>query len=414
MARAFLAASLALASIAPAPGAAQQTVERISMSEALERFGSQSLELRIARAEAAEASGIARQTRAWDNPVLGVNTERLDRDDGSYSETIAGLAQRVEWPGRIAARGRAADHRVASASAGFHADSTRLVFDVRSAYVAAWAAEARAAAIRRSVDVIRQVATAAERRLEEGDISGFEVRRLGLERIRSEQDAARVELAASTARRTLAVRISAGDAVREVGPATPISGLPPAVARQDALAAVEGRPDLRSAARAEEAARAEAAVAAMGWIPAATFSVGAKDQSDGFAGPVFGVALPLPLFDRRGGDRQAAEARADAAAATLDLRRRAAMADVLRAIDRYEAMREQLGGMGDQVLEDADALLASARAAWQEGEISLVELLDAARAFRDALDGAVALRAEVWIAYYDLMRAMGRAPEGER
>ncbi|PWG72608.1 hypothetical protein DF186_24005, partial [Enterococcus hirae] len=78
----------------------------------------------------------------------------------------------------------------------------------------------------------------------------------------------------------------------------------------------------------------------------------AKDQSDGFGGPVFGVSLPLPIFDRRGGERAAAEARADAAAATLDLRRRAANADVLRTLDRYETMRAQLTQMGDGVAED--------------------------------------------------------------
>ncbi len=46
--------------------------------------------------------------------------------------------------------------------------------------------------------------------------------------------------------------------------------------------------------------------------------------------------------------------------------------------------------------------------------MTLVELLDAARAYRDARLMAVSVRAQAWIAYYDLLRAMGRAPEGER
>ena len=42
------------------------------------------------------------------------------------------------------------------------------------------------------------------------------------------------------------------------------------------------------------------------WIPEATLTLGYKDQRDGFSGPIFGVALPLPIFDQKGGLADAA------------------------------------------------------------------------------------------------------------
>ena len=45
--------------------------------------------------------------------------------------------------------------------------------------------------------------------------------------------------------------------------------------------------------------------------------------------------------------------------------------------------------------------------------MTLLELLDAAGTFRDARLSALSLRSAAWIAYYDLLRAMGDSPEGE-
>jgi outer membrane protein TolC len=94
----------------------------------------------------------------------------------------------------------------------------------------------------------------------------------------------------------------------------------------------------------------------------------------------------------------------------LGLRRREARNDLLAAHERHVSTRAGLAA-GAGLLDDADALLEAAETAYTEGEIGLVELLDAARAFRDAGTTAVALQADAWIAYYDMLRAMGRASE---
>ena len=398
---------------ATAPGPAllaQDEVPRVTLAEALAAFGEHSLALAIARSRADEAAGVARAYRSYVNPALSLVREDLRNGDEAYWETTAGLIQQMEWPGRTGARGRVAIHSRDAALARFRADSIRLAHEVREAYVRAWLAEATQATAREAAGVIRTVAEAAEQRLEEGDISAYEVRRLRLARVRAEQEVAEAGLAVRAARRRLATLMGSEAGTDEVGPAEGIAGGPPMVEAEAALGAVAARADVEAAERQLDAARARVAVAATEWVPDPTLGLGYKDQADGFAGAAVTLNLPLPVFDRGGGTRDEAAAREAAAAYRHDLTRRLAEMDVRGALDRYEAARTRLEAAGDLLLADSDALLATARAAYAEGEMTLLELLDAAGAFRDARVSALSLRSEAWVAYYDLLRSVGRSP----
>lgn len=407
-----LAAILAVGGAAvPGPVVlAQDGVRRVTLAEALAAFGEHSLALAIARSRADEAAGVARAYRSYVNPALSLVREDLGNGEEDYWETTAGLVQQLEWPGRTSARGRVATHTRDAALARLRADSIRLAHEVREAYVRAWLGEETEAAAGEAAGVIRRVAEAAARRLEEGDISAYEVRRLRLARVRAEQEVVEAALATRAARRKLAALIGSETGTDEVGPAEGIAGGPPMVAAEAALEAVAGRADVAAAARDLDAARARVAVAATEWVPDPTLGLGYKDQADGFAGAAVTVNLPLPVFDRGGGTRDEAAAREAAAVYRHDLTRKLAEMDVRGALDRYDAARARLEAAGDLQFADADALLATARAAYAEGEMTLLELLDAAGAFRDARVSALSLRSEAWIAYYDLLRSVGRSP----
>lgn len=406
--------AVAAAVAAPCRGVlAQDGVERVTMAEALESFASSSLELRIARAEAEAAIGTARQYRTYANPDFSLVHESLGGANGGYRETIAGVAQRVEWPGRTAARSGVAVHAIGGASARFRADSVRLAFQVREAYVTAWLAEEQERTTREAEAVIRLVAEAARERLEVGDISLYEARRFELELVQAEREAAEAALVARAARRTLAVLISPEGRGDEVGPAEAIAGLPPAVTHASALAALGRRPDVEAAARDLDAASARSNVAITTWLPDPTFSLGYKDQTDGFSGAALSVALPVPVFDRGTGRRYGAAAQETAAARRMELARRLAQLDLIAAADRYTSTRAQLEATGQDPSDDADFLLRTARTLYAEGEMNQLELLDAAAVFRDARIATLSLRGAAWIAYYDLLRAMARAPGEE-
>ena len=143
--------------------------------------------------------------------------------------------------------------------------------------------------------------------------------------------------------------------------------------------------------------------------PDVTLTGGYKRQSDGFDGFFLGVSVPLPTFDRRKGDLEAADAGLRAAVARVDLTRRSIEIDVGRSLAAYTSVSERIDLIRDQLLTGTDDLLRIARVSYSEGEMSLLELLDAAEAFRESQIMESQLKSEHWIRYYDLERAMGTA-----
>ena len=397
---------------APAVLLGQDGVRRVSLTEALESFGLNSIELGIARSEAAEIAGAARQSRAYANPGFSINRDDLGSEDARYWENTLRLVQQVEWPARTAARARAAAHAANAGAARLRADSIALAFHVREAYVRAWLAEETEAVVRQALTVVEGVAEDAELRLEAGDISAYRARRLRLARVQAERDWVQAALDARGARRRLAALIAPGSGVEEIGPSEGPAGVPPPVTRETALLALARRPDLDAAVLELDAARAGEEIAETYRLPTPTLGLGYRQQHGGLAGPSLLLDLPLPLFDRGVGGRQEAAARASGAARRLDLGRRLARYDLVAASDRHTTGRAQLEAAEAGLLADGAALLESALAAYAEDAMTLLELLDAANAFRSARTSALAVRAEAWIAYYDLLRAMASAPAG--
>ncbi|MCY4398966.1 MAG: TolC family protein [Gemmatimonadetes bacterium] len=409
--RALLALVLCSPFLLPTPLLGQGEVRRLSLREAMQSFAENSLELKIARSEAAGLTGAALQSRAYSNPAISFSRDDLGHESEKFWEETFLLVQQVEWPGRTAARGRVATHTIGAGAARLLADSIELAFVVREAYAQAWFEEQAEQVVRQTASVIRGVAEDAETRLEAGDISAYEARRLRLERVQAEQAMAEAALRARDARRRLATLIAPGAGTEEIGPSEGMDGVPPIVTRETALGALPGRPDLQAVARELDAARAGEQVARSSWIPDPTVGLGYRHHLDGFAGASIALDLPFPLFDRGTGTRQEAAAQSSGAAYRLDLRRRLARYDLMAASDRYDSGRARLEAAAPELLVDGEALLASATAAYAENEMTLLELLDAAGAFQNARLSAMSLRLEAWVAYYDLLRAMGGTPE---
>lgn len=383
----------------------------VGPDRALELFHRHSLELRAARADYRAAAGRASQAAAYPNPAVSMLREDLTRGDEEYSESSFTLRQALEWPGRTAARSRASDRAAAEARSGFRSDSLRLLLEVRRAYLRAAEAEARAEVLEAVAAVFREAVEDGEVRREEGDISGYELRRLKLERARLEQRLAGTRIERDAARRDLAARILPGSDTVALSTRGLPDGRPPAVDREAALSAALRRPGVTAGRHAVRAAEAEASAARLRRVPELELTGGYKSQADDFDGAVLGVSLSLPVFDRQSGAVQAAEASRTAAASRLDLRRRQARNDVLRALERYRSVRRRSRTVADELLAPAEDLLEIGRTAYAAGEMELVELLDGADAYLSSRLTALELRTELWIAYRELARAMGGAPE---
>ena len=218
---------LVLAALAAPPSLAAQEAPGITLEEALRLFAVNNLDLRMARARAVEAAGLARQAAAFPNPTVAVTHEPLSVARRSYQESYLNVSQRVEVPGKRGARADAADHARTAAIAQLQADSTRLAFEVKRAFVEAALAAERAGVTERVTEVFRVASTSASTRHREGDVSLYDLRRIGLERARYENLEADAALSTGVAERALSsesqeagsrlsVVLAAAGAVREL------------------------------------------------------------------------------------------------------------------------------------------------------------------------------------------------------
>ena len=387
---------------------AQSPARRVSIDEALRLFAANNLDLRIARLEAAEFRGIARQAGAFPNPTMSVTHEPLSGGAVDYSESYFTLSQRLELPGQRSARTEGAEWAVRAAEARFGADSVRLAFEVKRTYVQAVLAEDLLAVTERVAGVFRVAARSAAIREAQGDISRYELRRILVERSRYETLLADAEIRASSVRRSLALLILPESDLAEVSPTGLDADTPPEPAFDFIAREVASRrQEIAAAQAAVEAAVANVRLRRAERVPGVTATGGYKRQADGLRGAFIGVAIPIPLFNRNAGAVAGAEARVGTLETRLGLTRRQVDNDLRRAIESYESVKRRANLLGNDVLDASSDLLQIAQVAYDLGEMGLLEILDAAEALSGARKASAQLKADLWTAYYNLERAIG-------
>jgi outer membrane protein, heavy metal efflux system len=393
--------------------AARDTVRRISLGEAIQRLESQNLELRLALEEATAAEARIAAAGVLPNPALSASREQLSGDPGIHHETLLQVGQSLPLGGQRGLRREAARQTAEAARARFDGDRLRLAFEVHRTYLRAAAAEADLAGLDETTEVFRRVEESGRSRLAEGDISRFDQSRLQIERARYETLLARARLALSEASRELTLLV-APDSVGThtlILPSERLDELAAGAAVADietALLAAAGRADVRAAGAEIEAAEAVLTLQRRLRIPDVTLSGGYKHQADGYQGVVVGVSVPLPLWDRNRGGIAEAEANLAAARTRRELALRRAESEIRRAWETRRSLEERNRLIGETLLPESAGLLETARLAYAEGEMTLIELLDAADAYRGARESVTALLTDYLSATYELERATGR------
>lgn len=390
---------------------AQENERHVTFQEAAALLAENNLSLHLSRFDAAEQSALARQAAAYPNPSLTVTHEPLSRDGESTSETYFNLNQPVEWSGMRRARIQAAEWLAESAEGRFQADSLSLLFDLASAYVEASAASQTYEAVLRITDIFREADRAAEEQYESGELSGYQARRISVERARYENRLALLELESHRWQRRLAALIVPEEQGVRIVPATELSVEAPV---PDLTAAIEQAQQQRT-----ELVRTQAEVAAAQFAmtglqksvaPAPVLTAGYKRQSNGFNGLFLGALIDLPVFDRKQGSIQAATSRLHRAETQRLLTERQIEQEIRMTYDTYESLAWRTDALAGDLLADAEALLLAAQTSYEEGEIELVELLDASDAYYDAQMTTISLNTRLLVAYYDFMRATGHIP----
>jgi cobalt-zinc-cadmium efflux system outer membrane protein len=314
-------------------------------------------------------------------------------DDHEY---VARIDQEIETAGRRRLRTVASEAAIAVAESRVD-DARRLLdLDVRRTYFQVVLAKADLEVANGALGEIDRVIDLNRARATQGEISGAELRRLQVERLRFVDDVFAAELALRNTRAALLTWMNVPDltatfdvmeplqpaaAVTPVTIATAGPALQPsAVAlRTQALAT---RPDVIAAAR--EVARADTETQLQRALRSPNVTVGGGYSHLGGLNTVaFGVTVPLPLFNRNPGGVARADAERRRAENERSFVTLAVSLDVQQAINAVDINRQRVQYIEREYLSNARESRDIVQASYRLGAAGLIDYLDAQRAFRD-------------------------------
>lgn len=400
-----LARALALIAAVLCGSASEARAYDLTETEALRllREGPYHRELQ-ARVEIARAR--SRQGTFYPNPSVSTTFESAGRTDFYMFE------QPLALNGRLRLLSQAGESLVAAADSLAEHELRGIEAQVRRAFHRLAHAQRREHRIRAGIVDLRELHRILEERESAGEGSRFDRLRAEREIVERETELAGAEAAIAEAQASLASYLGAGvDSDRLVAngtllPAYPLPALADAVA--DGLAA---RSDYRVEADRIREHEFRAAAAGRRRIPNPVVSGGLKRAEIGdrtASGPVLAVSIGLPVFDKGRSDRQLAEAEAARARASREILETRIRAEVRSAHAALRIRRRIAGEYGSGSGSRAAEIRRIAEIAYREGEVGILELLDAYRVAQVAELRLLELRADAKLAEVDFDWALAR------
>lgn len=364
------------------------------------------------RADAAAqkvARGDAITAELLPNPVFLARSEGYN--GGSFldrQELFLEIGQEIQTAGKRSHRTAVADANVRAIGAEVENAARLLRFAVKQAYYQVVLAKAEVEVARDLLANFDRIISLNEERFRVGEISGGDLRRVQVERFRVFDEVVGAELNLKQAKISLLGLFGIADSTVEFDVTEalvkrePIGALPSLRAE-----AVQTRPDLKAQrhriTRAREQIEFEQALR----FPNVSPFVGYK-RDFGENSVLFGLEVPLPLFNRNQGGIVRATAEAERESFQRQRAENHALLEVDQAFNRSEAERRRLEALESDYLPKARESREIAEAAYQFGAIDLSAFLDAQRSFREIRRLHNRSLYELTIAAFQVEAAVGR------
>lgn len=374
--------------------------------DVLERAKEADVSLRLAEAEAEAARSNAEAAHPYPAASVGFEYEGIPSLGSRQTQIVATIP--IDFMGnRDLARSLAKVEASHVATDAAEARSDAAAWALARFYTIVAEAE-RVKLLDENVKAVEEAARVLEQRLQAGASSGYEQTRIALELelLRTHIERAKREL--------LADRIDLGTAL-EPGMQTPptmtgsLETAAPLSFEEALAAARRALPELLTAQATVEKAE-KALEASKGLRVPRLHAMGGlnTDSSSGLSvGYIFGASLELDFGFEQNSLRTRATGQLAIARARLEAIERSLQRDVRRAHARLLAARAERKRFETATDESSETMLRSAQAAYTEGELGLVQLLDAQRAHAEITLRRLDLAEEAKRAEVALRRVMG-------
>lgn len=377
----------------------------LTLKEVVEKSLAHHYSPQIQMAAIKQAEGQKKSAGLLPNPVLSYYRESLKNGGLETGEWVLSGALPLNslW-GRWSALS-AASAKVGAAEARLADIKRNLAFAVKKAFVEYAHAEKIQLGWEQGIKMLEEINRVAKARVAEGDISGYNYHRTALELRRFEKHIAAATAELFVKKRTLSHLVDPETKLSDFAIAPlPIIALPAISFEKMNADALANRPDLKAAQLLIQ--NSQSALRAAKWqgFPNTSIAAGYKEQQDEFSGPVIQLNVAIPLFDRNQGRIQESKALMQSRMLEADLLKKQVTLEVRNAYDRFQIYRDQYQKITEEKVFP-EKLLKIARIAYQEGEMPLLQLIDAVQTYVETFQVQEDLRLQYYLSFYELEKA---------
>jgi outer membrane protein, heavy metal efflux system len=221
-----------------------------------------------------------------------------------------------------------------------------------------------------------------------GEISGLDLERVEVEKLKFDTDLANAERDYEVALRDLRFALGGDYRAMEIEVTGSIDYEPHQFSHDELLdLALAARPDLKAAKLSERAADANIRLQDAQRIPDLTLGGGIEQVPTGTSSYTFGVAIDLPVSNRNQGERAKAFIEKKKAQTQQQFLTNQVMSDVDKALVAFEKQKHRVDLYRSGVITKVNDIQDKTQIALKAGESSTLDLLDAIRTRRDTLAG---------------------------
>ncbi|KAB2837548.1 MAG: TolC family protein, partial [Melioribacteraceae bacterium] len=250
------------------------------------------------------------------------------------------------------------------------------------------------------------LAESAKHRLNEGDISEYELQRILIEVSKINSTASEIELLKSKSENNLKLLIGYNSNENILTESIVLSSYKDFSEEELINSALTNRYDLKSMLMLIESENSYLTHNRIKIIPEISLAAGYKKQTDDLKGTVFQIDFEIPLFDRNQTAIEQSEIEVnllEKEAAFLKEKIRTEVAEAYKGFRVNKSLYESRSGI------QIDNIFNTASYSYEQGEISLVEFIDGINAFIDGSILSSELEINLLKSYTQLEKAVGTA-----
>ena len=362
----------------------------VTLAEAVEIFMRQNLQLVAARYDIETADAEKLTARLRPNPQLsfGLSDLPLNLSGPLIKEQTYnyGLSRTIELGGKRNKRIETADANSDVARGQFQMVVWQLTNDLKRKFYTVVLNQSLLNLAQENETTFAEIVKHTTELMNAGEISGLDLERVEVEKLKFDTDLANAERDYEVALRDLRFALGGDYRAMDIEVSGSIDYEPHQFTHDELLdLALAARPDLKAAKLSERAADANIRLQDAQRIPDLTLGGGIEQVPSGTSSYTFGVGIELPVSNRNQGERAKALIEKKKAQNQEQFLTNQVMSDVDKALVAFEKQKHRVDLYRTGVIGKVNDIQNMTQIALKAGESSTLDLLDAIRTRRDTL-----------------------------